>query len=108
MKRVVITGLGTLTGYGRGTDALWKGLSSGKTALREHSAKLGRKAWMTHCMAALPDGTRSLGVVARFEIQSPYGKNSDDERDHDDPDYDLRILAQLLQHKASNSCLISG
>ena len=35
MKRnVVVTGIGAVTGYGIGADALWKGLVTGKTAVR--------------------------------------------------------------------------
>ena len=33
-RRVVVTGIGAVTGYGIGADALWKGLVSGKTAVR--------------------------------------------------------------------------
>ena len=72
--------MGTLTGYGRGTDALWQGLTSGKTALREHRAKLGRKAWMTHRMAALPYGTGSLAD------ELPNQQVVRHERLHNDPD----------------------
>jgi 3-oxoacyl-[acyl-carrier-protein] synthase II len=60
VKRVAITGMGALTGYGQGVDALWDGLTSGETAFRDHGARLGRRAWMTHRMASLPDGTASL------------------------------------------------
>ncbi len=59
-RRVAVTGVGVLTGYGRGVDALWKGLASGKSAVREHSARLGRKAWLTYPMAALPCDTAGL------------------------------------------------
>jgi len=33
-RRVVVTGVGAVTGYGLGSDALWKGLVSGKSAVR--------------------------------------------------------------------------
>ena len=33
-QRVVVTGVGAVTGYGIGTDALWTGLLSGRSALR--------------------------------------------------------------------------
>ncbi len=32
--RVVVTGIGSVTGYGAGTDALWRGLLSGRPAIR--------------------------------------------------------------------------
>ena len=55
VPRVGITGMGVLTGYGRGVDALWSGLSSGKSAVREHRAHLGRQEWLHYPMAALRD-----------------------------------------------------
>ena len=62
-RRVAITGLGVLTGYGRGVDALWQGLRSGKSAVREHRARLGRRNWLTYPMAALRDGTGDLSAT---------------------------------------------
>jgi len=59
-KRVAITGLGVLSGYGRGTRALWEGLASGRSAVRSHRARLGRRAWLEYPMASLRDDTRSL------------------------------------------------
>ncbi len=54
-RRVAITGMGVLCGYGRGTGALWNGLDSGRSAVRPHRARLGRSAWLTYPMAALHD-----------------------------------------------------
>src|SRR5712691_10571490 len=59
-RRVGITGLGVLTGYGRGVAALWDGLASGRTSVREHRARLGRRDWTEYRMAALRDDVRSL------------------------------------------------
>ncbi len=56
-RRVAVTGMGVVTGYGRGTRALWSGLQSGASAIRPHVARMGRSAWLTHPMAALPPGT---------------------------------------------------
>lgn len=36
-RRVVVTGVGAVTGYGLGSDALWKGMVSGKSAVRSVS-----------------------------------------------------------------------
>lgn len=61
-RRVAITGVGVLTGYGRGVDALWNGLASGESAVRPHRARLGRKEWLSYPMAAIPDSTSSLAA----------------------------------------------
>jgi 3-oxoacyl-[acyl-carrier-protein] synthase II len=53
-RRIGITGCGVTTGYGRGVDALWNGLASGRSAVRPHAAKMGRTNWVSHPMAALP------------------------------------------------------
>lgn len=37
MKRVVVTGMGVITGYGAGTGALWDGLSAGRSCVRRIS-----------------------------------------------------------------------
>jgi 3-oxoacyl-(acyl-carrier-protein) synthase len=57
---VAITGLGVLSGYGRGTEALWAGLSSGRSAAREHSASFAGKLWVEYRMASLPVATGDL------------------------------------------------
>jgi len=60
VKRVAITGLGVLTGYGRGVEALWTGLRSGHGAVREHRAVFGGRPWLTYPMAALRDDPAEL------------------------------------------------
>jgi 3-oxoacyl-(acyl-carrier-protein) synthase len=59
-RRVAITGLGVLTGYGRGSQALWDGLNSGKSAVRPHRATFGNKDWLEYHMAALVDDAETL------------------------------------------------
>jgi 3-oxoacyl-(acyl-carrier-protein) synthase len=59
-RRVGITGIGVLCGYGRGTAALWEGLSSGATAVARHRARLGRWSWQQYPMAALRDDIAAL------------------------------------------------
>ncbi|HEY3175977.1 MAG TPA: beta-ketoacyl synthase N-terminal-like domain-containing protein [Candidatus Polarisedimenticolia bacterium] len=59
-RRVGITGIGVLTGYGRGVGKLWEGLSSGRSAVRMHAARLGRKTWLEYPMASLTDDTLTL------------------------------------------------
>lgn len=61
-RRVAITGLGVLTGYGRGCGTLWDGLRSGHSAVRQHRATFGNKAWLDYRMAALAD---DVGALAR-------------------------------------------
>lgn len=53
-RRVGITGIGVVTGYGPGVDALWTGLSSGVSAVRPHRARMGKKEWLAFPMAAFP------------------------------------------------------
>jgi 3-oxoacyl-(acyl-carrier-protein) synthase len=59
-RRVAVTGIGVVTGYGQGTGALWSGLSSGRSAVTRHQARMGRRAWLEYPMAALRDGTAAL------------------------------------------------
>ncbi len=59
-RRVAVTGVGALTGYGRGVDALWNGLASGASAVREHRARMGRRNWVSYPMAALPFDTTEI------------------------------------------------
>lgn len=59
-RKVGITGIGVVCGYGRGIEALWSGLRSGLSAVREHKAFLGRRAWMEYRMAALRDDVPEL------------------------------------------------
>lgn len=61
-RRVGITGLGVLSGYGRGTDALWQGLRSGRSAVRDHRARFGSRTWLEYRMATLRDDTEALAA----------------------------------------------
>jgi len=62
-RRVAITGIGVLTGYGRGVDPLWRGLCSGRSAVRDHLAQFGGRTWLTYPMAALRDDTDKLAAA---------------------------------------------
>src|SRR5437867_11952300 len=78
--RVAITGMGVLSGYGRGTAALWSGLESGHSSVRTHRAHLGRRAWERYPMAALSAGTAAIACSlpkSRFVIQSGLGEVPD-------------------------------
>ena len=57
---VAVTGLGVVSGYGRGTEALWDGLCSGKSAVRAHHARFGGKDWVDYHMADLPCDTHEV------------------------------------------------
>jgi len=61
--RVAITGLGVLTGYGRGTEALWNGMASGESAIRPHGAMLGRRTWARYRMAPLVEPIDRLAAA---------------------------------------------
>ena len=61
-RRVAITGLGVLTGYGRGLAALWSGLACGASAVRPHRAEFGGRTWVTYPMAAFPDDFEALAA----------------------------------------------
>ena len=58
--RVAITGMGVLSGYGRGLDTLWAGLCSGVSAVRDHRARFGSRTWLEYPMASLPTSTTAL------------------------------------------------
>lgn len=87
-RRVGITGMGVVTGYGRGLDAFWKGLTSGQSAVRPHTAKMGARAWVSHAMAALP---KDAAVGASLPNPAFIAEN----RIADDPD--LLALADCIQ-----------
>ena len=61
-RRVAVTGIGALSGYGRGAQALWDGLVSGTPAVRDHRAHLGRRAWMSYRMASFPQSIRAIAA----------------------------------------------
>ena len=67
-RRVALTGMGVLTGHGRGTEALWTGLASGRSAVRDHSARFGGRTWVHYPMATLIDSTDELAT--RFPSQN--------------------------------------
>ncbi len=55
--RVVVTGIGAVSGFGWGVDALWRGLETGESAIRE-STVFDTRDQRTHVAAevGLPDG----------------------------------------------------
>jgi 3-oxoacyl-(acyl-carrier-protein) synthase len=61
-RRVAITGIGVVSGYGCGTEALWRGLDSGEPAVRDHRAQFGGRTWLDYRMASLPDDPRTLAA----------------------------------------------
>ncbi len=61
-RRVAITGLGVLSGYGRGPKALADGLASGVSAVRENRARFGGRTWVTYRMATLRDDIAELAA----------------------------------------------
>jgi len=61
-RRVGITGIGALTGYGRGVKSLSDGLFSGASSVRPHRAHLGRRNWLTYPMAPLVDQPEMLAA----------------------------------------------
>ena len=87
-RRVGITGLGVTTGYGRGVGELWKGLASGRSAVRQHAARMGAANWVSHPMAALPKGTVSASALPNAPFVA-------ENRLEDDPD--LLTIADSVQ-----------
>ena len=93
-RRVGITGMGVVTGYGRGVDAFWDGLASGKSAVRPHRARMGGRTWLSHEMAAIPGDAavgRSLpnaGFVAENRLSE---------------DHDLIAIADSIQQALEDS-----
>jgi len=61
-RRVAITGLGVVSGYGCGTDALWHGLVSGRLAVRDHRARFGGRTWLRYRMASLQEAAPALAA----------------------------------------------
>ena len=80
-RRVVVTGVGAVTGYGLGADTLWKGLVSGKSAVRPVSWK-GWESVLVQVVAQVPEkipghGWRSLQLARlalREALQGGYPK----------------------------------
>ncbi len=52
---VAITGLGAVSGFGWGTTALWDGVLSGATAIRDFE-RFDHTAYRTHVASEVPDG----------------------------------------------------
>lgn len=68
--RVVITGLGAVSGFGWGTAALWEGLRAGRSAIRPIT-RFDAASHRTRCAAQVPhgpwlDGGGRLTIADRF------------------------------------------
>lgn len=61
-RRVGITGIGVVSGYGRGPEALWRGLEGGRSAIAPHRARFGGRAWLDYSMARLDDDLAELAA----------------------------------------------
>jgi 3-oxoacyl-[acyl-carrier-protein] synthase II len=61
-RRIALTGMGVITGHGRGPDALWTGLAAGGSAVREHTARFGGRTWVRYPMAVLTDSIEDLAA----------------------------------------------
>ncbi len=96
-RRVGITGMGTLCGYGRGLESLWSGLCSGRSAVRPHRARLGHGTWVAYPMASLRDETANLArTLPREEFVR-------DNRLDEDPD--LVAIADCVSQALADSGL---
>jgi 3-oxoacyl-(acyl-carrier-protein) synthase len=93
---VGITGVGVVTGYGRGVDALWSGLASGRSAVREHAARMGGRNWLSHPMAALPNDTISGARLPNAQFVA-------ENRMNEDPD--LLSIADCVQQALEDAGL---
>lgn len=96
-RRVGITGVGVVTGYGAGVEALRRGLASGRSAIRPHRARMGRKEWLTFPMAALPE------EAAAFAPALPNPRFVADSRMAGDPD--LISIAECVRQALADSGL---
>jgi 3-oxoacyl-(acyl-carrier-protein) synthase len=61
-RRIALTGMGAVSCHGRGTDALWRGLASGRSAVRDHTASFGGRTWVRYPMAPLSDAIPDLAA----------------------------------------------
>ena len=95
-RRVGITGIGVTTGYGRGVEALWNGLASGKSAVREHAARMGGTNWVSHPMAALPKDA----VAAAALPNAPFVAEN-----HLEDDPDLLSIAESVRQAIDDAGL---
>ena len=96
IRRVGITGMGVVTGYGRGVETFWDGLASGRTAIRQHAAKMGSRNWVSHPMAALPGGAIDV-------LTFPNPQFVAENRIAQDPD--LVAIADCIQQAVSDAGL---
>ena len=97
VRRVAVTGVGVVTGYGQGPEALWKGLVSGESAVREHRARFGGKAWLDYPMVSLSDDVATLATaLPRQEIVR--GEKLADDRD-------LVVIADCIRQALADARL---
>ncbi len=54
--------MGVVTGYGRGVGAFLDGLSSGRSAVREHRARMGQRDWLSYRMAPLHETANEMAA----------------------------------------------
>jgi 3-oxoacyl-(acyl-carrier-protein) synthase len=94
---VAVTGIGAVSGYGVGLDALWEGLASGRSAVRPHKARLGARAWLTFPMADLHDDTEAL---ARDLPAQEFIRDNRLEKDRD-----LVVIAESIRQALADSGL---
>ena len=69
---IAITGLGAVSGYGEGTQALWTGLASGETAIGPFT-RFEHARYRTQLAAEVPDqksqrGDRRSSIADRFAL----------------------------------------
>lgn len=95
--RVAITGVGVVSGYGRGAGALWDGLVSGRTAVTDHSANFAGKTWLHFPMAAVPDDT---AVIAADLPNQAVVKHDSLEKDRD-----LIVIADAVREALGDAAL---
>jgi len=80
-RRVVITGIGSVTGFGAGTNALWEGLLEGRTALRRIKAfdpagmrtRLGAEVEGFSARSMVPKSYRKAVKVMARDIELAVG-----------------------------------
>jgi len=97
VRRVAITGLGVVTGYGRGVPALWEGLASGRSAVREHRARFGGRTWLDYRMAVLDDTTEAIVQDLPNQAVVRHEKLATDR--------DLVTIADAVREALADACL---
>jgi 3-oxoacyl-[acyl-carrier-protein] synthase II len=88
--------MGVTCGYGRGVGALRSGLASGKSAVREHAARMGARRWLTYPMSWLP---ADPNVAASLPNPRFVAEN----KIEDDPD--LLAIADSIQQAVTDANL---